>query len=196
MHPAANFRVTDRQALVARLAEQPFCTVAGVIGGRPTIAHAPVVVREGGAAIDFHLSRRNPLAEIADGARAVIAALGPDAYVSPDWYLSADQVPTWNYRLVEAEGSIERLDEARLTALLDDLSAQEEARLAPKPPWTRHKMGPGRFEAMTRAIVGFRLTVERLEGVDKLSQNKSAEDRAGVVAALEHHPLGALMQKD
>lgn len=196
MHPAPTFRVTDRAVLVARLVEQPFCTVAGVVGGRPTIAHAPVVVRGGGAAIDFHLSRRNPLAEIEDGASAVIAALGGDAYVSPDWYVSEDQVPTWNYRLVEAEGPLARLDEMGLVSLLDDLSAVEEARLAPKPAWTRHKMTPGKFEAMCRAIVGFRMTVQRLEGVDKLSQNKSAEDRAGVREGLGHHPLGALIPKD
>jgi transcriptional regulator len=79
-------------------------------------------------------------------------------------------------------------------ALLDDLSAQEEARLEPKPPWTRAKMSPGRFEAMTRAIVGVRLTVERLEGTSKLSQNKSEADRGRVIAALGDHPIGRLMR--
>jgi transcriptional regulator len=57
-------------------------------------------------------------------------------------------------------------------------------------------MSPGRFEAMTRAIIGARLTVDRLEGVDKLSQNKGAADRAGVVAALGEHRLIALGAHD
>ncbi len=196
MHPASAFRVEEREPLLTLLAAQPFCTLSTLWEGRPAVAHAPVVIRGEGAAIDFHLSRGNPLAGLADGALAMLTALAGDAYVSPDWYESADQVPTWNYRLVEAEGVLTRLDDAELVTLLDDLSAQEEARLAPKPPWTRHKMSAGRFEAMARAVVGFRLTVERLEGVDKLSQNKNAADRAGVVKGLGNHPLGALIPKD
>jgi transcriptional regulator len=197
MHPAAVNRVTDQDALLAQLAEQPFVTVAAVAAGRPVVAHAPVVVRRlaGELALDFHLSRNNALAPfLADGLRAVLVSLGPEAYVSPDWYAAADQVPTWNYVTVEAEGMVAAMDDAGLVALLDDLSAQEEGRLLPKPPWTRGKMTPGRFEAMTRAIVGARLTVERLEGTFKLSQNKPEADRAGVIAALGDHPIARRMR--
>jgi transcriptional regulator len=197
MHPAPAFLERDEAALVAHLAAHPFATIAAAPGGRPCVAHAPLVVRrlEGGLALDFHLSRSNTLAAaIADGFRAVAVSLAADAYVSPDWYAAADQVPTWNYVSVEAEGPVAALDEAGLVALLDDLSAQEEARLAPKPAWTRGKMSPGRFEAMLRGIVGARLTVERLEGTFKLSQNKGEADRAGVVRGLgEGHPIARRM---
>jgi transcriptional regulator len=198
MHPAATFRVEDEAVLLAHLAAHPFVTLAAAPDGRPRIAHAPVVVRRlaSGLAIDFHVSRANALAPfLADGFRGVAVSLEADAYVSPDWYEDADQVPTWNYVSVEVEGPIAMLDEAGLVTLLDDLSTQEEARLAPKPPWTRGKMSPGRFDAMVRAIVGARLTVERLEGVTKLSQNKSEADRAGVIAALGDHPIGRLMRR-
>ena len=197
MHPAATFRVEDEAVLLAHLAAYPFVTLAAAPDGRPRIAHAPVVVRRlaAGLALDFHLSRGNALAPfLASGFRGVVVSLEAEAYISPDWYENADQVPTWNYVSVEAEGPIVALDEAGLVTLLDDLSAQEEARLAPKPPWTRHKMSPGRFETMTRAIIGARLSVERLEGVTKLSQNKSEADQAGVAAALGDHPIGRLMR--
>jgi len=198
MHPAATFKVEDEAVLVAQLAAHPFVTLAAAPDGRPRIAHAPVVVRRlaGGLAIDFHVSRGNALAPfLAGGFRGVAVSLEADAYVSPDWYEAADQVPTWNYVSVEVEGPIAMLDEAGLVTLLDDLSAQEEARLAPKPPWTRGKMSPGRFDVMVRAIVGARMTVERLEGVTKLSQNKSEADRAGVIIALGDHPIGRLMRR-
>jgi transcriptional regulator len=197
MHPAAIFKVEDEAVLLAHLAAHAFMTLAAAPDGRPRLAHAPVVVRRlaGGLALDFHLSRGNALAPfLATGFRGVVVSLEADAYVSPDWYESADQVPTWNYVSVEAEGPIAALDDAGLVALLDDLSAQEEARLAPKPPWTREKMSAGRFEAMTRAIIGARLNVERLQGVTKLSQNKSEADRAGVIAALGDHPIARLMR--
>ncbi|MBS0334675.1 MAG: FMN-binding negative transcriptional regulator [Proteobacteria bacterium] len=196
MHPAGIFQVAERAPLVARLRAQPFVTLAAAPDGRPRVAHAPVVAREtgGGLALDFHLARGNALAPfLAGGFRAVAVSLGPDAYVSPDWYGAPDQVPTWNYLAVEAEGPVAAMDEAGLADLLDRLSAQEEAKLAPKPPWTRGKMGPGRFAALLRGIVGATLTVERLEGTFKFSQNKAPEQRAGVAAALGGHPMGALV---
>lgn len=196
MHPAKSFHVADEDVLLAQLAAQPFVTVAAAPDGRPRVAHAPVVARRlaAGLALDFHLSRRNALTPfLAGGFRAVLVSLGPQAYVSPDWYRGAGQVPTWNYVTVEAEGPVAPMEDEGLVALLGDLSAQEEARLAPKPPWTRAKMSPGRFETMTRAIIGVRLTVERLEGTFKLSQDKDDADRAGVVKGLGQHPLARLI---
>jgi transcriptional regulator len=198
MHPAGAFKVEDEAALLAHLDRYPFMTFAAAIEGRPMIAHAPVVVRrrDRGLVLDFHLSRGNRLTpHIAAGFHAVAVSLGPDVYVSPDWYVGADQVPTWNYLTVEAEGPVTPMDEAGLVQLLDDLSVQEEARLLPKKPWTRHKMAPGKFEAMLRGITGASLTVERFEGTFKLSQNKNAADRAGVVAARGDHPIGRRMRE-
>lgn len=198
MHPAPAFRVEDEDLLVKHLAQHPFVTLAAQVDGQVRAAHAPVVVRRlaGGLALDFHLSRGNALTPaLAQGFRAVAVSLAAEAYISPDWYEAADQVPTWNYVSVEAEGPVVALDDAGLVALLDDLSAQEEARLAPKPSWTRGKMSPGSFEKLVRGIIGARLTIERLEGTAKLSQNKSEADRAGVAAALGDHPIARLMRE-
>ena len=202
MHPDSRFKVEDPETLLAFVAAHPFVTIAAAVRGRPFVAQSPVVIRElggirgaGEVALDFHLSRGNVLAaHVVQGFRAVVLATGPDAYVSPDWYVGEDQVPTWNYLSVEIEGSVAPLNDDELVALLDDLSAQEEARLAPKTPWTRGKMTPGRFEALTRGIIGARLVVDRLEGTFKLSQNKGEADRAGVVAALGNHPIAGLMR--
>jgi len=197
MHPAPIYGQAEPAPLLAHLAAFPFVTLAAAPGGRLLVAHAPVVVRADapGLALDFHLSRRNALAEaLSAGVRAVAVSLAAEAYVSPDWYESADQVPTWNYVSVEAEGPVAALDEAGLVRLLDDLSAQEEARLAPKPPWTRGKMSAGRFTTMTGSIVGARMSIERLEGTSKLSQDKAAADRAGVIAALGDHPIARRMR--
>ena len=196
MHPAAGFRAQEEDALLAHLAAHPFIAVFAPTEAGLRVAHSPAVVRRevGGLALDFHLSRNNALiAAFAAGAPALALSHGPDAYVSPGWYEMADQVPTWNYVSVEAEGEVAPLDEAGLVALLDDLSAQEERRLGASPPWTRGKMSPGRFEAMLRGIQGFRLSVRRLEGTFKLSQNKPPSERARVAQALGDHPIARLM---
>jgi transcriptional regulator len=196
MHPAAPFRAAEVDAVLDHLAAYPLMALFAVCGAGLRVAHAPVVARRDGEglALDFHLSRNNALtAAFGEGAAALAVSQGPDAYVSPDWYAAADQVPTWNYLTVEAEGEVTPLDTSGLVALLDDLSAQEEARLAPKAPWTRHKMSPGRFEAMLAGIQGFRLRPHRLEATFKLSQNKPADERARVAAALGDHPIALAM---
>ena len=197
MHPAPTYLERDEAILLAHLARHAFVTLAAAPKGRLLVAHAPVLMRrlDGGLVLDFHLSRGNALAPfLADGFRAVAVSLAADTYVSPDWYEAQGAVPTWNYASVEAEGPVAVLDNAALVALLDDLAAQEEGRLAPKPLWTRAKMAPGRFETMCRAIVGGRLFVERLEGTFKLSQDKTKADREGVIAALGDHPVARLMR--
>ncbi len=196
MHPANAFKVEDEGTLLAHLGRYPFVTLAAAPEGKLLLAQAPVVVRrrDGAVVLDFHLSRGNALAPFMTiGFAAVMLSQGPDAYISPDWYGVEDQVPTWNYVSVEAQGRVEPMDDAGLVALLDGLSTQEEARLMPKAPWTRDKMSDGRFEAMTRMIVGGSLRVERLEGTFKLGQNKTEAARTGVVAALGDHPIGVLM---
>ena len=198
MHPDSRFAIEDRATLLAFLAAHPFVTLAASVKGAPMIAQAPVVIREigGEIALDFHVSRGNLLAPlIVQGLSAIALSTAEDAYVSPDWYESEDQVPTWNYRSVEAHGFVAPLNTEELIAQLDALSEQEEARLLPKPLWTRAKMSPGRFESMLRGIVGGRLTVERLSGTFKLSQNKSDADRLGAAKGLGKHPLAVLMRK-
>lgn len=183
MHASPLFRMADEAALAAFVSERGFAMIAAAHDGQPLIAQAPVLLD--GRRLRFHLARGNPVtAALLDGAAAVAVIPGADAYISPDWYGIDDQVPTWNYQSVEVEGPVAALDEAGLIRLLDDLSAHFEARLAPKPPWTRAKMTPGRFEAMLPAIVGFEMTARRLEGVTKLSQNKPQPAIAQAAAAL------------
>lgn len=182
MHPASAFQERDPETLISRTREKGFAVVVGVAGGRPLVAHAPVLL-DGAERLRFHLSAANPLSSALSVSRlALVVVSGDDAYVSPDWYAQPDQVPTWNYVSVEIEGPVRVLGRAEAVALLDDLTERFEAGLAPKPAWTRAKMDPARFEAMIPAIVAFEMTVERLTGISKLSQNKPG-DEVGRLAA-------------
>lgn len=197
MHPSGLFKVDDETALLEHLSAFPFSTIAASVGGRAMVAHTPVIARRinGALVLDFHLSRGNSLTPmIAGGFHAVAVSLAADSYVSPDWYDNTDSVPSWNYVSVEVAGPVTALDEAGLIAVVDDLSALEEARLRPKQPWTRAKMSPGKFDGLLRGIVGARMAVERFEGTTKLSQNKTPADRVGVMAALADHPIGRRMR--
>jgi transcriptional regulator len=192
MHPNRAFAWEDRDAMLAFVGEIAFATIATE---GPMVVHAPVLVA-GPDRLRFHISRGNR-AKL-DGRRAIVSVLGPDGYISPDWYGVDDQVPTWNYLAVEAEGPLRTLDEAELTELLDGLSAAHEARLAPKPVWTRAKMAPGRFDSMLKAIIGYELAIEDLRGTRKFGQNKDAAQRRAAAAGLApfNPALAALMDKE
>jgi transcriptional regulator len=116
---------------------------------------------------------------------------GADAYISPDWYASPDQVPTWLYQSVHLTGTVRALSDSELGPHLDALSAKFESWLPPKPPWTSSKMTAGRLDAMKKAIVGLVMTVEQIEGSFKLNQHKSDVDHAAVTNALGQGDAGA-----
>ena len=176
----------DVKVLHDFIRERSFCLVAAAIDGEAQFAYAPVVVDADGprGRVRFHLARANPLAKL-DGAKVRLSFLGPDTYVSPDWYKTEGLVPTWNYIAVEGAGVARQLDKAALRQLLVDLSAVHEERLRPKKPWTIDKVPEAKMDALLNAIVGFAVSFETLEGKFKLSQDKKAEDFDGVVAALE-----------
>jgi transcriptional regulator len=111
---------------------------------------------------------------------------GPDAYISPDWYgLDHNQVPTWNYLALELQGAVTRMDRDALVAQVEALTAAQEARLSPKPVWTRDKMDEGVFDKMIGAIIGFEMRITAWRGTAKLGQNKPEAAREGAAAALD-----------
>jgi transcriptional regulator len=189
MHPNPAFRGTPQERNLAFARARGFgaLTVNGAEG--PLIAHVPFLF-ETPDRVTLHLARSNPIARAALPMPAVIAVSGPDAYISPDWYGVADQVPTWNYIAVHLRGTLHPLPDDALRRQADGLSAEFEQRLT-KTPWTSDKMGDGVMERMMRAILPFRLDITDVQGTWKLNQNKTPEARAGVIAALEQGDAAA-----
>ncbi|WP_416421615.1 FMN-binding negative transcriptional regulator [Pseudomonas sp. App30] len=131
-----------------------------------------------------HLARANPQwQDLANGSEALVIFSGADAYVSPNFYPSKAEhgkaVPTWNFLAVHATGTAEVFSDAeRLRALVSQLTDRHEAGQA--KPWAVNDAPADYLQSMLKAIVGFELPISRLEGKRKLSQNRSAEDIAGV----------------
>jgi transcriptional regulator len=183
VNPNPLFAWNDEAEMRSFVRETAFAHLVGVADGIPLSAHAPLAVAQDGS-FQFHLSRANALVAHLDGAPVLASVLGGHFYVSPDWYGTPNQVPTWNYRLVEVAGVARKLDGEALRKQLDRLSADQEARLAPKPPWTSAKMDERRLEAMARAIIGFAIDAPVMRGMIKMGQNKSQAEADGAIAAL------------
>lgn len=134
-----------------------------------------------------HVARANPQWKLAPMGEAMALFLGPHAYISPNWYATKQEthrvVPTWNYVAVHAYGEVEFFeDAARLHDIVTRLTDLHERGSA--APWAVSDAPEPFVAAQLRAIVGLRLPITRLEGKRKMSQNRNAEDRAGVAVGL------------
>ena len=135
-----------------------------------------------------HLARANPQAREAAIEGAVLAIFqGPDAYITPSWYATKQEtgrvVPTWNYATIHAYGTLRFIDEpAALRALVTQLTERHEG---PRPaPWAVSDAPDDFVAAQLKGIRGFAIPIARLEGKWKMSQNRPAADRRGVIDGL------------
>jgi transcriptional regulator len=179
MHPNPAFEWTNEQAMLGFVAEQSFAHIFTASSGQLFAVHAPVVVVDG--RVQFHVARRNRIADRLAGEPVLISVSGRQAYQSANWYASENQVPTWHYEAVEVEGVARETTRDELIGFLDRLSDIHERRVEPENPWTRAKMDPAIFEALTRAIVGFEVEPSAIRGTRKFNQSKKGDDLAATI---------------
>lgn len=180
MHPNPVFRSTPKDRNIEFAKARGFGTLAVNADNGPVLAHVPFLISDDATSVDLHLVRSNPICKLAP-TKAVIAVAGPDAYISPDWYKTDDQVPTWNYIAVHVRGTLTPLAPDTTRDMLELQSAAIEARLTGKAPWTLEKMSDGVAERMMRMILPFRIQISSIEGTWKLNQNK--DDAVRLAAA-------------
>lgn len=155
-----------------------------------------------------HIARANPLAtQLQDGVQVLVIFRAEDGYVSPNWYPSKheshQQVPTWNYRVVHVHGTVRLHDDKKwVLGAVGKLTRTHETRTQAALPheadaWKIKDAQADYLEQQLGNIVGIEIAITRMEAKFKLSQNRSAEDRANAaqqVHAAGHSALGAAMQ--
>lgn len=190
MYVPPAFREDDPAALheamgAARLANLVTATAEGLVATPLPLLLAPEEGPHG--TLYGHLARANPQWRLPPVGEAMALFQGPEAYVSPAWYPSKREhgkvVPTWNYVAVQAHGPVEFFEDAdRLLEVVTRLTDRHER---PRPePWAVTDAPADFIRAHLKGIVGLRLPITRLEGKRKMSQNRTAADRAGVAAGL------------
>jgi transcriptional regulator len=174
----------DVRAFVAAVGVAQLVTVA--VDGTPDLTLLPVLWD--GDRLVGHFARANRhWQRILEGAAALAVVTGPDAYVSPGWYASKQEhgrvVPTWNYSAVHLRGTAVVHDDVDfLREVVTRLTEKHEA--TREEPWAVTDAPADYFSKQLRAIVGVEIAVTEVEAKAKLSQNRSAEDRAGVATGL------------
>lgn len=181
MYTPKAFACVDREALHGLMEAYPFAILVTPDGA---ISHIPLLLlptEDGELGTLFgHVARPNPQAEsLRNPGRATAVFSGPHGYISPRWYETALAVPTWNYAAVHAHGSVRIIEGDDFLARLGQLLDRYE------PEGWQDRMPADYLRKQLPGIVGFELTIERLEGKLKLSQNKSQADILGAIAGLE-----------
>lgn len=177
MYVPHHFREDRPEVLQAALDRIGFATL---VTSDLDANHLPMLRRDN--VLTGHVARANPVWK-AGGDRALAIFLGEHAYVSPTWYPSKAEtgkaVPTWNYITVHVRGPIRWIEDGDwLRAHVAALSAYHERGRA--QPWAVTDAPASYIDSLVRAIVGFELVIETLEGKYKLSQNRPTADQAGV----------------
>src|ERR1700738_2717328 len=150
-------------------------------------SHIPFLIERDGEQLHLqgHLARPNPqVSDLARGGEVLTIFHGPHAYISPNWYATGPSVPTWNYVDVHAYGTVQLVEEDKwLRRILVCLSERHEA--CNPFAWRLQDLPEAYVGTMLKGIIGFEIAVTRLEGKYRLSQNRPAAGRPGVIAALE-----------
>jgi len=183
------FRVEDVAQTHALMRARPFAALVSAGPSGLFASHLPTVLKDEGryGVIECHLARANPHCRDLAGGEALMIFQGAEGYITPNWYPSKAEggkvVPTWNFAAVHAYGRPEVVNDADwLRRHVTELTAQQE-RDQPRP-WAPSDAPMNFIDTMLRGIVGFRFAITRLEGKWKMSQNRTPQDREGVVNGL------------
>jgi transcriptional regulator len=191
MYTPKAFEMTDLPMMHAAMRQSGLATLVTMTSGGLMATHLPLLLDEANGpygTLTGHVSRANLQWKETDREKeALIIFLGLDAYVTPNWYPAKREtgrvVPTWNYAAIHAYGRINFFEDTeRLRRVVTELTTQHEAEFP--APWQVADAPAAFIEAQLKAIVGFEVQILRLEGKQKFNQNRSREDRVGVIEGL------------
>jgi transcriptional regulator len=191
MYTPKAFEVTDLPLLHAAMKQSDLATLVTTTRQGLVATHLPLLLDESKGKYGMlrgHISRANLQWQETDtNADALIIFLGLDTYVTPNWYPAKQEtgrvVPTWNYGAIHAYGRLSFTEDPEwLRAMVTALTNKHEASFP--APWQVSDAPKTFIDSQLKAIVGFEFEILRLEGKQKFNQNRSAEDRLGVIEGL------------
>lgn len=201
MYSPSQFAETDTEVLHALIRANPLATLVTLSPDGLEADHIPLLL--GGSAqtvtLCGHVARANPLwrhaLNMPEKSDVLAIFHGPDAYITPSWYATKQEtgkvVPTWNYATVHVCGTLRVMDDAKwLRAQLEQLTAHNEAAFDKR--WAVSDAPHDFTEKLLEAIVGIEITVTRMTGKWKVSQNQPAKNQVSVIDGLRAHGKGEM----
>jgi len=183
-------KITDINQLHKFIEQFNFATLVSHDNEELNVSHIPVILnRKQGTqgTLVWHVAKQNPHSRSFDGTKnALFIFHGPHAYISPGWYKSSPSVPTWNYAVIRAYGNPTQVSNEQLASDLSQMVAQHEE--------NSNYIIPDDYKLkLIDHIVGFSMEIMRIESTFKLGQNRSQEDRNGMLAGLQSNSAGSAL---
>ncbi|MGB8580218.1 MAG: FMN-binding negative transcriptional regulator [Candidatus Sulfotelmatobacter sp.] len=185
MYIPEHFRLRHDADAVAFMRANPFAILISSTEDGPFATHLPLFVRteDERVILHGHVAKANPhWRHLEQNAECLTIFHGPHAYISPTNYTARESVPTWNYAAVHVYGKVRIFSsEQDVHGMLHELMETFEP--AYRAQW--EGLSQKYQQNMLRQIVGFEIVATKIEGKFKLSQNRTREDQANVIASLE-----------
>ncbi|MEX0582705.1 MAG: FMN-binding negative transcriptional regulator [Sneathiella sp.] len=187
MYVPPHFSVPGKETLARLLPTASFAIVVSTDeDGLPIATHLPFSYDENrgeNGTLVAHMARANPHGKVLERNEVLVIFQGPHVYISPSYYATDINVPTWNYVAVHVYGRPKIIeDPVKVRHLLDRLTLENEK--GTENPWRADQLDEKRLSGLMRGIIAFEIPISRIEGKAKLGQNKSAEDQAAVTSAI------------
>ncbi|OBZ07766.1 FMN-binding negative transcriptional regulator [Bacillus sp. FJAT-26390] len=183
MYIPSPFQIEDEEIIFDVMIKNSFATVISQHAGAPFATHLPLILDKANRCLYGHFARPNPQWKDIQNQEVLAVFQGPHCYISPSWYESEMAVPTWNYVAVHVYGKVELIDDEH--ELLDALRQMVLKYEAPDSPYQLDQVDPDFIAGMSKGIQGFKISINKVEGKAKLSQNHRPERQALVIQRLE-----------
>jgi len=197
MYIPKHFAEDDVAEMHTLMRARPLATLVSHGADGLNANHIPLLLVDG--KLQGHVARANPLWQAGNVAGEVLVIFhGDDRYISPSGYATKAEhgkvVPTWNYVAVHAYGELRIVDDPQwIFAQISALTAANEAVLP--QPWAVTDAPVDYIEKMLGAIVGIEITITRLLGKWKVSQNQPPANQTSLIKALAGTPMGELIRQ-
>jgi len=179
MYSPKSFQITDQTIIEEFIKANPFATLTSEHNGKIQVTHLPINRLKDGK-LYGHVAKANEHASISSTQEVCFIFNGPHAYISPTYYQSSFNVPTWNYSAVHMYGNIHYIDnQDKVWNLLQQTTETYEGKSGWQLPEKKE------FQGLTQAIRFFEIKVTRVEAKFKFNQNKSSEDIENVINSLK-----------
>jgi transcriptional regulator len=179
MYIPKHFKIEDQEQIEKFITDNPFAILITACNGNIAVSHLPIRRFKDGK-LYGHLARANPQTEISDAEPVYVIFTGPHAYITPTWYRSDSNLPTWNYSAIHCRGKLAFIDDPeKIWSLLKEMVSQYEGSTG----W-RLTEGKG-HRRLISYLRFFEFIPAQIEATFKFNQNKRPEDIAGVIEGLK-----------
>ncbi|MFW0778769.1 FMN-binding negative transcriptional regulator [Rossellomorea marisflavi] len=182
MYIPKHFRLNEEEKIFQLIEENGFAILFSQHQGSPWATHLPLMVDRRDRVLYGHMARPNGQWKDGQGQEVLAVFQGADAYISPTWYESDQEVPTWNYEAVHVYGKLEIMEDSE--EILDSLQRLVDQYEGTESAYSLDQVASDKLNGLQRGIVAFRIPISRMEGKAKFSQHHPEERRRSVASGL------------